>query len=332
MDARRVLPSRRHEVSGVAVAERSTLREHAIGRERIHHTWDADLEPVLDVRSGDVVHFDVMVGGEGQVWPGATYEEAEFDFDTIYNLSGPLWIEGAEPGDTVQVDILDLEHGAWGWGAIFPGLGLLPEEFPHGYVRTFDLEGKTELEYAPGVVLPLREFLGTMGTHPGEPRRSNPFPPHRGGGNMDNRHLTKGTTLWLPVHVPGALFSLGDPHALQGDGEVCVTALEGELTASVRLTLHKKHTPSPSFRVHREGVSRLYEAGYHGTTGISADLMEASRIAVRNMVSWLVDDHSLEARDAYMLCSFVGDLRIIEIVGAGMWTVGMTMPLAVFRG
>jgi acetamidase/formamidase len=307
------------------------LREHTIGRDRLHHIWDADLEPILEVSSGDVVHFDIMVAGEGQIWPGASYEEAQFDFDTIYNLSGPLWIEGAEPGDTLQIDVLDLEHGAWGWGAIIPGLGLLPEEFPDGYVRTFDLKGKTEVEYAAGVVLPMREFLGTIGTHPGEPRRCVPFPPHRGGGNMDNRHLTKGSTLWLPVHLPGALFSCGDPHALQGDGEVSVTALEGELTASLRFSLHKKTSPSPSFRVHREGVSRLDEAGYHATSGISPDLMDASRIAVRSMISWLADEYSLDPRDAYMLCSFVGDLRIIEVVDAGVWTVAMTMPLAIFR-
>lgn len=308
------------------------MREHWLGHESVHHLWDSDLEPTLTVESGDVVHLDVMVAGDGQVWPGATFRETRFDFDTIYNLNGPVYVSGAEPGDTLQVEILAVEHGTWGWGAIIPGLGLLPDDFPDGYVRTFDLGGKSEVEYAPGVLLPLRPFLGTIGTHPGTPARCAPFPPHRSGGNMDNRHLTAGSTLWLPVHVRGALFSCGDPHALQGDGEVSVTALEGALTATLRFTLHKRALASPSFTVHRHAVSRLDADGYHATTGIHPDLMEASRLATRHMVEWLCEEHSLGREDAYMLCSFVGDLRIIEVVDAGVFTVAMTMPFSVFRG
>lgn len=305
-------------------------REHSLGHDRVHHSWDRDLEPILEIESGDVVHFDVMVAGEGQVWPGATYEDTRFDFDTIYNLTGPLWIAGAEPGDTLQIDILELQHGDWGWAAILPGLGLLPEDFPKGYVRTFDLAGRKDAEIAPGVTVPVREFLGTIGTHPGEPARSVPFPPHRGGGNMDNRHLTSGSSLWLPVHVPGALFSCGDPHAVQGDGEVSVTALEGPLSGTLRFSLHHRTSPAPSFRVHPEGVKHFDDRGYHGTMGISPDLMEGSRIAVRNMISWLTEEYGLSPEDAYLMCSLAGDLRIVEIVDAGVWNVAMTMPLRVF--
>ena len=307
------------------------MTEHSVGQDRIHHDWNADLEPILEIDSGDVVHFDAMVAGEGQVWLGASYDECRFDFDTIYNLSGPLWVKGAEPGDTLQIDLLALRHGTWGWGSIVPGLGLLPAEFPGGYVRTFDLSGGDEIEYAPGIVLRLREFMGTIGNHPGDPRRSLPFPPHRGGGNMDNRHLVQGASLWLPVHVPGALFSCGDPHALQGDGEVCVTALEAPLTATLRFQLHKTSSETPSFLVSPSGVSHFDDAGYYATTGISSDLLECSRIAVRNMVRWLSDTHGVSPEDAYMLCSFVGDLRVHEVVDAGVWNVGFTMPLSIFR-
>jgi acetamidase/formamidase len=303
-------------------------RDHVIDPSVIHHQWDADLEPILAIDSGDTVHYDIKVAGEGQVWPSATYEDTRFDFETIYNLSGPLWINGAEPGDTLQVDVLELQHGDWGWAAFLPEFGLLPDYFPHGYVRTFALKDETA-DFAPGIRIPLAPFLGTIGTHPGEPAKISPFPPHRGCGNIDNRHLTSGSTLWVPVHLPGAMFSCGDPHAAQGDGEVSVTALEAPLSGSLRFTLHKHATSAPRFRV--PGSSKAIRAGgYQATMGISADLMEGSRIAVRAMIEWLVDSCGLTADDAYLLCSITGDLHIIEVVDAGVWNVAMTMPMAIF--
>lgn len=303
-------------------------RDHVIDPSVIHHQWDADLEPILAIDSGDTVHYDIRVAGEGQVWPSATYEDTRFDFDTIYNLSGPLWVNGAEPGDTLQVDVLELQHGDWGWAAFLPGFGLLPDYFPHGYVRTFALKDETA-DFAPGIRIPLAPFLGTMGTHPGEPAKISPFPPHRGCGNIDNRHLTSGSTLWVPVHLPGAMFSCGDPHAAQGDGEVSVTALEAPLSGSLRFTLHKQATSAPRFRV--PGSSKaIRSGGYQATMGISGDLMEGSRIAVRAMIEWLVDSCGVTADDAYLLCSITGDLRIIEVVDAAVWNVAMTMPMAIF--
>ncbi|HYB89337.1 MAG TPA: acetamidase/formamidase family protein [Streptosporangiaceae bacterium] len=305
-------------------------REHVIDPKVVHHQWDAGLEPLLAIESGDTVHFDIMVAGEGQVWPGATYADTRFDFDTIYNLSGPVWVNGAEPGDTLQVDVLDLRHGDWGWAAFLPGLGLLPDDFPHGYVRTFQLREGTA-GFAPGISIPLVPFCGTIGNHPGEPRKMVPFPPHRGCGNIDNRHLTSGSTLWVPVHLPGAMFSCGDPHAAQGDGEVSVTALEAPLSGSLRFTLHKQAISAPRFRVPARSKA-IREGGYQATMGISPDLMDGSRIAVRAMIEWLNDACGLSADDAYLLCSIMGDLKIIEVVDSGVWTVAMTMPLDVFNG
>jgi acetamidase/formamidase len=123
-------------------------RDHVIDPAVVHHQWDADLEPILAIDSGDRVSYDLMVAGERQVWPGATYADVRFDFDTIYNLSGPVLVNGAEPGDTLQVDVLELQHGDWGWSAFLPELGLLPADFPYGYLRTFTLkDGRTE--FAP---------------------------------------------------------------------------------------------------------------------------------------------------------------------------------------
>lgn len=300
-------------------------RDHYCDPAAIHHVWDLDLEPVLAIDSGDTVDYDLRVAGEGQVWPGATYDQARFDFDTIYNLSGPLWVNGAEQGDTLQIDILELAHGDWGWAACLPGMGLLPEDFPDGYVRTFELKDGLA-QFAPGIDIPLAPFCGTMGTHPGEPRRNVPFPPHRGGGNMDNRHLVAGTTVWLPVHVPGAMFSVGDPHAVQGDGEVSVTALEAPLTGSLRFTLHKRSIDAPRYKV-PAGSQAIKTGAYQATMGLSGDLMTGAKSAVRSMIGWLGDSYGLSAVDAYLLCSMVGDLKIHEVVDAGVWNVGFTMPV-----
>ena len=305
------------------------MAEHVWDTSVIHHAWDIDLAPALEIASGDVVRYDIPMAGEGQVELDATFDQCSFDFDTIYNLAGPMDVAGAEPGDTLRVDILELETGSWGWCAMLPGAGLLPDDFPEGYVRTFRLDADP-IPFAPGIAIPKTPFFGTMGNHPGEPRRNVPFPPHRGGGNMDNRHLQAGTTLWLPVHVPGGRFSVGDPHACQGDGEVCVAALECPMKATLRFTLEKRTIPCPQWRSPGALTPRTDRGGYHGTMGIADDLMEGARQAVRAMIGWLGEEHGLSPQDAYVLCSLAGDLKIVEIVDAGMWNVGMTMPLSLF--
>ena len=215
--------------------------EHEIDPGRIHHGWDNGLEPTLRISPGDVVNYDLLMAGHGQVREGDTFEQTSFDFDTLYNLLGPLYVEGAHAGDTLKIEILELTPGDWGWCVQLPELGTLPDEFPDPYLRTFDLRGGTHIEFAPGVRIPFAPFLGTMGTHPDEPATAPAFPPHKGGGNVDTRHLTAGTTLWLPVWCEGGLFSCGDPHAAQGDGEVCVAALECDMRASLRVSVEPAH-------------------------------------------------------------------------------------------
>jgi acetamidase/formamidase len=302
-------------------------REHVIDPGRVHHHWDSSLPPTLEIESGETVAFDLAMAGRGQVQLGARYEETAFDWDTLYNLLGPIYVTGAAPGSMLEVEVVSLEPGKWGWTAILPGLGLLPDEFPDPYLRTFELDGRRSVEIAPGIGVPVSPFLGTMGTHPGEPAVAAPFPPHRGGGNIDNRHLTEGASLFLPVWCEGALFSCGDPHAAQGDGEVCVSAVECDMRAVLRFTLHDRSTAGPAFAVPRP--ARCDDA-YFGTMGIDSDLMEGARAAVRAMLSWLVEEHGLTREDAYVLASLAGDLHIHEIVDAGVWNVGFTLPRAVF--
>ena len=304
--------------------------EHVIDASRVHHEWNNALPPVLRVASGDVVTYDLRMAGHGQVEEGAT--EASFDFATLYHLSGPVHVDGARPGDTLRIDILSLEPGEWGWAAVLPGEGLLPDDFPEPWVGTFDLRRRGTLEAAPGIHIPISPFLGTMGTHPDTPVSASVFPPHRGGGNIDTRHLTAGSTLWLPIWCEGALFSCGDPHAAQGDGEVCVTAVECAMRATLALTVEPRSIPGPCFRTAGALATADERAGHFGTMGIAADLMDGARTAVRAAIDWLEAEHRLTRREAYVLCSLAGDLRILEIVDAGMWNVGFTLPLSIFAG
>jgi acetamidase/formamidase len=297
---------------------------------RIHHAWDASLEPTLRIASGDSVQFDIRMAGHGQVENGMPYEQTRFDFDTLYNLLGPVHVEGAEPGDTLEVEVLALEPGAWGWCSVLPELGLLPEEFPEPFIRYFDLTQGDTTELA-GVRIPVEPFLGTMGVLPDDVEFATPFPPHKGGGNVDTRHLKTGSTFLLPVFREGALFSCGDPHAAQGDGEVCVAAIETDMRATLRLTLRKGQTIStPRFVVPGPLLPRTDAGGYYGTMGIHADLMQGAKAAVRGMIELVAGEHGLSREDAYVLCSLAGDLKILEIVDAGVWNVGLTMPRSIF--
>jgi acetamidase/formamidase len=302
-------------------------REHRLDASQTHHDWDNSREPALVIQSGDVVHFDLLASGDGQVTEASTIESVQWDFDTIYNLAGPVHVEGAAPGQTLEVEVLELTPAPWGWTTIIPGFGLLPADFPEPYLKIFDLSCGSTLTVAPGVEVPIEPFLGSMGVTTDEPGRLDPFPPHRGGGNFDTRHLVAGSKLWLPVWCDGALFSCGDAHAAQGDGEVCVSAVECAMQASLRFHLRDRPIGTPAFQVpHPVGL----QGPYYGTMGIDPDLMEGARTAVRAMIEWLVDEHGLGREDAYILCSLAGDLRILEIVDAGVWNVGMTMPLGVF--
>jgi acetamidase/formamidase len=305
------------------------VAEHTIDPTLIHHRWIKALEPALRIESGDTVNYDLMVAGDPNIREGQSAADAKFDWETIYNLSGPLWVTGAQPGDTLEIEILELVPGAWGWAAILPGLGLLPEDFPDAILKTIDIRNGRYAQLCDNVRIPLSPFLGTMGTHPGEPDGELPFPPHRGGGNMDNRHLTQGATLYLPVWCPGALFSCGDPHAVQGDGEVCVTALECPMRVTLRFTLHKKTIPCPQFRV-PAGSHQAETGAYYSTSGIETDLMTCAKTAVRAMIDWITATHGLSRADAYFLCSLAGDLRIHQIVAPPTYNVGITLPLAVF--
>jgi acetamidase/formamidase len=301
-------------------------QEHSLDESLIHHDWSNAHEPVLTIRSGDVVHLQLRMAGHGQVFEDSAVENVVFD--TIYNLAGPIFVDKAAPGDTLEVEILSLAPGPWGWTAVIPELGLLPDDFPEAYLKIWDLREGTSTALGRNVRIPITPFIGTLGVALDEPGTFSPFPPHRGGGNMDNRHLVTGSTLWLPIWCDGALFSCGDAHAAQGDGEVCVSAIECDMAATLRLTVRKQPLSAPSFHV-PAAVQRAPRE-YRGTMGIDPDLREGARKAVRAAIAWIVAEHGLDPIEAYVLASVAGDLHIHEIVDAGVWNVGMTVPMNVF--
>jgi acetamidase/formamidase len=305
--------------------------DHRIDASRYHHSWDRDLDPTLTIASGDVVEYELRMAGAEQIREHDSYADTTFDFATIYRLLGPLYVKGARPGDTLRVDVLELEPGDWGWCGVEPDLGLLPDDFPVPFVKTFDLRGGERAQVCPQVSVPLAPFLGTMGTHPDAAGAAPSFPPHKGGGNVDTRHLTAGSTLWLPVWCDGALFSCGDPHAAQGDGEVCLAALECDMRARLRFSVERRAIPAPRFQTPGALTARVEGAGHHGTMGIGPDLYEGARTAVRGSIAWLVEEHGLTREDAYVTCSLAGDLKILEIVDGAMWNVGFTLPLSILR-
>jgi acetamidase/formamidase len=305
---------------------------HYVPSDRVHFTWDAANEPLLEIDSGDTIVVETRDVSDNQITPASTSADLDLDWDRVYPLAGPIAVGGAQPGDTLGVEILDLHTRGWGWTAVLPGLGLLPEEFPDPYLRVFDLTAGDVVSFRDDIVLPIEPFFGTMGVCPAGASQQPVMPPGRFGGNLDTRGLTRGTTLYLPVEVEGALFSCGDAHAMQGDGEVCVTGLESPMFGVLRLTLHRdRPIPAPQYQTAGPLTPRVDGAGWYGTTGIGGDLYVASQDAVRAMIEHLTRTYGLSGEDAYLLCSLSVDLHISEIVDAGQYVVSALLPLAVFR-
>jgi len=312
---------------------------HAVKRAQCHLAWDHSIAPVIRITSGDTVTFDCLDASNGQITPttvAASLKTA--DVNTMDQVNGPVYVEGAQPGDTLQIDVLELEPAEWGWTGILPGFGLLADEFPEPSLKIWKLErhdgGNGDYGFAwfdknKGIKIPLRPFTGEMGVAPGEKGAFSTIPPYITGGNIDTKHVTVGTTLYLPIQVEGALFSTGDGHAAQGDGEVCGTAIETPMKVKFKLTVlkNKPYVKTPHFST---PSSKDSSVGYYCTTGVNPDIREAARSAVRHMIEFLKAEHDLNRVEAYMLCSVAGDLRMHEVVDMPNYVIGMMMPKAIF--
>src|SRR5262245_10288788 len=283
--------------------------------------YDPRLAPALRVASGDRVRIETMVAGGLQRLRLAGASEAEIP-DSLkaverlvtergpgaHPMSGPIFVEGAEPGDTLEVRIVAIEFlHPFGVNAFSPGGGVLPDEFPYARLKLLRWQpGADRVQFAPGVMLPMAPFFGSIGVAPPPlVGRISSRPPGWHGGNLDNKDLVAGSTLYLPVHVAGALLSVGDGHALQGDGEVTGTALETSLRGTFELRVRKGQ---------RLRWPRAETLTHYIAMGLNEDLDEAARLATREMVDFLVTEKHLSRDDAYMLCSLAADLRVTQVV------------------
>lgn len=307
-----------------------------VGCEHGHSKWSKNIAPVLTVSSGDVVTFDAADSSNGQI--GATSDTSainSIDLGIANPVFGPVYVQDAQPGDVLKIDVLDLEVADWGWSAIIPGFGLLADEFPDPLLNIWRLDRENACTpFKDNIRIPLRPFLGCMGVAPATDEDLSTIPPTNAGGNMDCRSLTVGSTVYLPVQTAGALFSCGDGHAAQGHGEVCGTAIETPVKATLRFELCKNQPwmTAPSYQTPPKSQlqNHIPDCGCYAAMAVDPDLVEAARKAVRNIIQWLVSTKGLSRSEAYILASVAGNLEIVEAVNMPNYEVAMSLPLGIF--
>ena len=298
--------------------------------------YDAKTPPVLRIKSGDTVEIQTLITNspERLEKAGVPPDQVEQSLRDItaqvkdkgpggHILTGPIYIEDAQPGDVLEVKILAIKLAIpYAYNAFGPGRGYLPDDFPYSKIKIIPLDEKRMVaKFAPDIEIPLHPFFGSMGDAPPESAgRFNSAPPWIMAGNLDNKDLVAGTTLYIPVHAPGALFEVGDGHAGQGDGEVDITALETSLIGTFQFIVRKDmHMKWP----------RAETPTHYITMGLNDDLNACATQAVREMIDFLVTEKHLSRDDAYMLSSVAADLHITELVD-GNKGVHMMIPKAIF--
>lgn len=302
-------------------------------------TWgyySASVPPVLRIHSGDTVEIQTLLTSSPKRLSeaGVPANEIEQSLRDIFAqvtdrgpgghiLTGPIYVEGARPGDVLEVRIKAIRLAIpYAYNGFAPGKGLLPDDYPYGRIKIIPLDAKRMVaHFSDGIEIPLHPFFGSMGDAPPEAAgRVSSGPPWMHAGNLDNKWLVAGTTLYIPVNAPGALFWAGDGHAGQGDGEVDITAMETSLIGTFQLIDRKDmHLLWPSAETPDDYIAM----------GINADLTKATEMAVHHMIDFLMQEKHLSRDDAYMLCSVAGNLHISEIVD-GNDVVSMMMPKAIF--
>lgn len=300
-----------------------------------HLGWDRAIPPAVTVAPESIVEFEISDASGGQLSPDSSAADiAALELDKLNPLSGPVFVDGAEPGDALKVTLVEVGPSGWGWTANIPGFGLLADQFPEAalHIWSYDAASLLPAHYGPGGRVPLKPSTGAIGLAPGEEGPHGVASLGRVGGNMAIRDLGPGVELYLPVEVEGGLFSVGNIHAAQGEGEVCGTALESpmkvamrfELVKNAKLTFPRFDTPGPVAR-------HLDDKGYHVTTGIADDPIEAARDAVSGMIDHITKLHGMAPADAYMLCSVCADLRISQTLDRPNRMASVYFPRVVFE-
>jgi acetamidase/formamidase len=291
-----------------------------------HEHWDRSIEPVLHVDPGTEVTLELLDASGGQIGRGdGTGAIERLDFERVNPCTGPVGVEGLEPGEGLMVTVLDISTAPWAWTANIPGFGLLAADFPDAHLWISEVDGGS-MHTPIGIDLGTRPMVGTIGVAPATEGPHPMLVPAGHGGNMDIRQIGVGAKLHLPVLVPGALFSAGDAHAIQGDGEVCGTGAETGATITVRLDRAGEAQPGSPWLLYYAAV---VDTAFAATTGIGPDLFQAAIEATRRAVDLVVARTGIAPIDAYLLLSLVGDLRISEIVDAPNWVVSLHIPTRV---
>lgn len=297
------------------------MAEHSLGKTAPHCRWNHALPPTLSVEPGDTVRMECHDSSGGQMTAGSTLADLiGLDRDRVHTLTGPVEVRGARPGDVLEVRIRRVEHLGWGWTSFIPNMGLLPDRFTEPYLHVWRLDAAVARNLPPAVV-PLRPFCGIMGVAPAAPGEHRTRPPGVFGGNMDVKQLVAGTTLYLPVQVPGALFSAGDSHAAQGDGEVCVNGIEMPANVEFEFHLRRDFALDEPFAETPPGPRDLDERGNWAFIASRENPLEAARSVVNRAIDFLVARFSFTPENAYVLCSVALNLHISQ------WVNGPTVTI-----
>ena len=297
------------------------MTRHTLAAQPTHSVWDRALPPRLRIAPGDTVGVQCVDSSGAQVLPSMTAEQyLHIDRTRIHALTGPIWVEGAEPGDVLQIDVLDTRHHGWGWSSVIEGLGFLKDRFREPYLFHWQLDGKSTQSLAPAIV-PVRPFPGVMGVARAEHGQFRTRPPGPFGGNLDVRELCAGSRLYLPVYNPGALFSCGDGHAAQGDGEVCINGIECPLDVTLRFHLHKHQPLAGPLVESSESAAPDSPANAWVVVETGTDLADTARAATSRMVDLLVSRWGFSPVHAYILCSVALKLRLSQVVNEPVFTV-----------
>ena len=303
----------------------ATAADYVLTADQTHNKFSAAIPPAITVPSGAVIEAYTHEATGGQLALGSTLADLEaLDNDLIHTLTGPVYVEGAEPGDTLAVTLIELEPGDWGWTGIWPDFGILAGEENHLDLKTYAIDKQTNtVEFADGIRIPLQPFAGVMGVAPATRDMLDTIPPRSNGGNMDDRNIIAGTTVYFPIFVEGALFSIGDTHAVQGMGEVGGSAVEVPMRIVYQVDVIKGG---------RELSEPKYETeAYYATTGFAPTIDEAAKKATRYMIDHVVAEYGLSRSDAYMLCSLACDLKIAEVVDVPNMLVAMHLRKDIFE-
>jgi acetamidase/formamidase len=296
--------------------------QYTLTKDQTHNKFSSAIPPILTVPSGAVIEAFTEDASDEQFSLESDLAALDaLDFGPIHPITGPVFVEGAAPGDVLKVTLHEIEVGDWGWNAIVPGFGFLADTLPGKYLRVYELGADREyVQFNDNIRIPLRPFPGVMGVAPPTEEMLSTIPPRANGGNMDDPHMTEGTTVYFPVFVDGALFSIGDGHATQGLGEVCGTAIEAPLRIVYQVEVIKG----------RSIKEPQYETDdYYATTGFATTIDEAAKKATLYMIEYLETFYRLSTEEAYALCSLAGDLKIAEVVDMPHMLVTMHLSKSV---